>query len=417
MGADNKFFERSNPAKLRENRREQEIRREKEIEKEREKKRKIEEEKAKIERRKNKEKQNKNKNIYKYYILFIGSPGIGIKSLFNKIKDSKYLDDNKKLSKTLSYKKNKKEYILYFIDSDEDKENLDPEVKGEKKIINIVSKHYHNADCIVMGYDVTNKQSFEEIKTIFNEKIKDKISTNLIYLLANKIDLQNQIVVPQYEGKEFSDKNNFKFFPISVQNEENIQNFFDDLKINLEKIDNFYEINSSRDEFKISFVGDSGTSKTSLMNRLLYDKFEENIPSTKASSYSPKLIKSKMEKDIIIDIWDNSGQEQYKSLIKFFIKDTNCIIIMYDITNRASFENIKDYWYKTIKEFKEKDTLVYLVGNKMDLLDNVNVDEDDAKDYAKEKNMKFFNISCLSKLGLNDFIYDFLSELSYLDDE
>ena len=417
MGADNKFFERSNPAKLRENRREQEIQREKEIEKEREKKRKIEEEKAKIERRKNKEKQNKNKNIYKYYILFIGSPGIGIKSLFNKIKDSKYLDDNKKLSKTLSYKKNKKQYILYFIDSDEDKENLDPEVKGEKKIINIVSKHYHNADCIVMGYDVTNKQSFEEIKTIFNEKIKDKISTNLIYLLANKIDLQNQIVVPQYEGKEFSDKNNFKFFPISVQNEENIQNFFDDLKINLEKIDNFYEINSSRDEFKISFVGDSGTSKTSLMNRLLYDKFEENIPSTKASSYSPKLIKSKMEKDIIIDIWDNSGQEQYKSLIKFFIKDTNCIIIMYDITNRASFENIKDYWYKTIKEFKEKDTLVYLVGNKMDLLDNVNVDEDDAKDYAKEKNMKFFNISCLSKLGLNDFIYDFLSELSYLDDE
>ena len=417
MGADNKFFERSNPAKLREIRRIQEIQREKEIEKEREKKRKIEEEKAKIERRKNKEKQNKNKNIYKYYILFIGSPGIGIKSLFNKIKDSKYLDDNKKLSKTLSYKKNKKEYILYFIDSDEDKENLDSEIKGEKKIINIVSKHYHNADCIVMGYDVTNKQSFEEIKTIFNEKIKDKISTNLIYLLANKIDLQNQIVVPQYEGKEFSDKNNFKFFPISVQNEENIQNFFDDLKINLEKIDNFYEINSSRDEFKISFVGDSGTSKTSLMNRLLYDKFEENIPSTKASSYSPKLIKSKMEKDIIIDIWDNSGQEQYKSLIKFFIKDRNCIIIMYDITNRASFENIKDYWYKTIKEFKEKDTLVYLVGNKMDLLDNVNVDEDDAKDYAKEKNMKFFNISCLSKLGLNDFIYDFLSELSYLDDE
>ena len=268
-----------------------------------------------------------------------------------------------------------------------------------------------------MGYDATNKQSFEEIKTIFNEKIKDKISTNLIYLLANKIDLQNQIVVPQYEGKEFSDKNNFKFFPISVQNEENSQNFFDDLKINLEKIDNFYEINSSRDEFKISFVGDSGTSKTSLMNRLLYDKFEENIPSTKASFYRPKLIKSKMEKDIIIDIWDTSGQEQYKSLIKFFIKDTNCIIIMYDITNRASFENIKDYWYKTIKEFKEKDTLVYLVGNKMDLLDNVNVDEDDAKDYAKEKNMKFFNISCLSKLGLNDFIYDFLSELSYLDDE
>ena len=171
-----------------------------------------------------------------------------------------------------------------------------------------------------MGYDVTNKQSFEEIKTIFNEKIKDKISTNLIYLLANKIDLQNQIVVPQYEGKEFSDKNNFKFFPISVQNEENIQNFFDDLKINLEKIDNFYEINSSRDEFKISFVGDSGTSKTSLMNRLLYDKFEENIPSTKASFYSPKLIKSKMESILLLIYGIPLAKNNINLLLSFSLK-------------------------------------------------------------------------------------------------
>ena len=99
-----------------------------------------------------------NKNIYRYYILFIGNPDIGIKSLFNKIKDSKYIDNDKKLSKKLIYKKDQKEYILYFIDSDEDKEKLDLEVKGEKKIINIVSQNYFNADCIVLGYDVTNNK-------------------------------------------------------------------------------------------------------------------------------------------------------------------------------------------------------------------------------------------------------------------
>ena len=113
-----------------------------------------------------------------------------------------------------------------------------------------------------MGYDLTNKQSFEEIKKIWNEKIKGKISTNLIYLLANKIDLQNQIEVQEKEGKEFAEINDIKYiFPIFVKNDVNIQNFFDHLKINIEKIDNFNELYSSQEEFKVALIGDSAVVK------------------------------------------------------------------------------------------------------------------------------------------------------------
>ena len=75
------------------------------------------------------------------------------------------------------------------------------------------------------------KQSFEEIKTIFNEKIKDKINTNLIYLLANKIDLQNQIEVQEKEGKECAEINDIKYiFPISVKNRCKYSKFFRSFK-------------------------------------------------------------------------------------------------------------------------------------------------------------------------------------------
>ena len=66
-----------------------------------------------------------------------------------------------------------------------------------------------------MGYDVTNKQSFEQIKSFWYNKIKEKTKTNLIYLLGNKIDLKDSIDINENEIKEFTDANKIKHFLIS----------------------------------------------------------------------------------------------------------------------------------------------------------------------------------------------------------
>ena len=89
-----------------------------------------------------------------------------------------------------------------------------------------------------MGYDVTNKRSFEEIKSFWHNKIKENAKTNLIYLLGNKIDLKDNIEVNENEVKEFTDINKIKYFSISVKNDINIQNLIDDIKINIENINN-----------------------------------------------------------------------------------------------------------------------------------------------------------------------------------
>ena len=107
---------------------------------------------------------NLKKFICKYYILFVGSKGIGTKtSLIKRIEEGIFVEKSKEINEKLIYEKDNKEFVLYLIDDKADikNEKLD---NSEKYAINVVKENYSNADCIVMGYDVTNKQSFEEIK-------------------------------------------------------------------------------------------------------------------------------------------------------------------------------------------------------------------------------------------------------------
>ena len=201
------------------------------------------------------------KHICKYYILFIGSNRIGTKtSLIKRIKGGKYVDvtkDNNTIYEKIIYEKDNKEFILYLIDAEvAKKEYKELELDGEKLIVNIISNYPSNADCIIMGYDLTNKKSFEEIKEYYNNTIKDKFKIGLIYLLGNKIDLKNKIEVAIKEAKEFADKNNIKHFQLSVKNNKNIENFIKDLKINIEKIDDNCELlnaNPSKKEYNVFF--------------------------------------------------------------------------------------------------------------------------------------------------------------------
>ena len=136
----------------------------------------------------------KEKNRYKYNILFIGESGIGTKtSLIKRIIEGKFneiKEDYKEKCENLIFEKDDKEIIFYLIDTSGDKEKRD------------LSKIYYKyADCIIMGYDVTNKNSFQEIIDYWYEQIKQLCNTNLIYLLGNKIDLNEEIKEREKEGK------------------------------------------------------------------------------------------------------------------------------------------------------------------------------------------------------------------------
>ena len=115
--------------------------------------------------------------------------------------------------------------------------------------------------------------------------------------------------------------------------------------------------------YKVCLIGQSGVGKTCIINRFVNDEFREDEPPSISASYSEKFIKFDEDEDegkiIKFHIWDTAGQEKYRSIGKIFYKDANAAILVYDITNKKSFDEIKKYWYKEIKENTPENTNKY----------------------------------------------------------
>ena len=117
---------------------------------------------------------------------------------------------------------------------------------------------------------------------------------------------------------------------------------------------------------KVVLLGESGVGKTCIIARFINNTFEDNIISTTGASYAGKnmTFDEFHGKTIKFEIWDTAGQEKYRALTKIFYKDAGVAILVYDITRKESFEEIKNYWYNQIKEYAPKNiSKTFLIFN------------------------------------------------------
>ena len=115
----------------------------------------------------------------------------------------------------------------------------------------------------------------------------------------------------------------------------------------------------------------------------------------------------------MLDIWDTAGQEKYKSLTKFFYKDAAMVILVYDITRKVSFDNLKNFWYKEIQTYGEKNIVLAIAGNKSDLYDDEAIPEKEAREFAKSIDAVFALTSAQNNSGINKLFQDIGNK--YLD--
>ena len=154
---------------------------------------------------------------------------------------------------------------------------------------------------------------------------------------------------------------------------------------------------------KVIVIGDSAVGKTTFISRLI-DRFEENAASTFGVSYVTKEIK--IDDNLVhFDIWDTAGQEKYHSVNRLFYLESKICIIVYDITNRTSFDNACNFWYKEITNEINDSIIIGLAGNKSDLYSMEEVKEEEAINYAKEKNIIFSLTSSYDNTGVNELFY------------
>lgn len=165
-------------------------------------------------------------------------------------------------------------------------------------------------------------------------------------------------------------------------------------------------------KIKIIVVGDSGVGKTNLINRFASDKFDTNSKATIGVEFVYKTLK--INKEVIkVEVWDTAGQERYRAITSSYYKGAKGAIIVYDITNEDSFNNVES-WMNEVTKKGKTDMQFLLVGNKKDLINDRKVTEQKGIDKAKELNMNLFEASALEKTNVNE-AFNYLVKEIYLN--
>ncbi|XP_065430690.1 ras-related protein Rab-13 isoform X1 [Chrysemys picta bellii] len=158
--------------------------------------------------------------------------------------------------------------------------------------------------------------------------------------------------------------------------------------------------------FKLLLIGDSGVGKTCLIIRFAEDNFTSTYISTIGIDFKIRTVEIEGKK-IKLQVWDTAGQERFKTITTAYYRGAMGIILVYDITDEKSFENIQN-WMKSIKEIcsllqnASAGVERLLLGNKCDMETKRKVQRESAEKLAKEHGIRFFETSAKSSVNVEE---------------
>lgn len=158
--------------------------------------------------------------------------------------------------------------------------------------------------------------------------------------------------------------------------------------------------------FKIIIVGDTGCGKSCLLSQFTDKSFEPIHDLTIGMGFGSKII-NVLDKKIKIIVFDSGGQETFRSITRSYYKGSLIAILVYDITRRKTFNEVKEWILETDKHSDKLVTMV-LVGNKSDLEYIREVSKKEGNELAKKKGMMFYETS--AKNGKN--VYNMFNDPS-----
>ena len=150
---------------------------------------------------------------------------------------------------------------------------------------------------------------------------------------------------------------------------------------------------------KILLIGDSEVGKTSVLLKYTENIFPEDHISTIGVEYKDKFIK-KGKYNIRLQIWDTAGQERFHSITKNIYRNANGVLFIYDVTNKETFNNIKN-WIKDLENF-QNDIKSIIVGNKIDLEDKREVNKNDLEELSKKYNIPYLETSAKNNINIEE---------------
>ncbi len=175
------------------------------------------------------------------------------------------------------------------------------------------------------------------------------------------------------------------------------------------------QINSNFEfQIKLVIIGDSGVGKTNFIFKFTENRFSTIHVTTVGFDYKSRIIKlPKSKKNVKLQIWDTAGQERYMALNKSLFQKVQGIVLMYDLTDRDSFEHVTN-WLNLIKQNVTNKPII-IVANKLDLAEEKRiVAEEEGQKIADDNHILFFEGSGYSGENVEK-IFTVIAEKIYKD--
>ena len=167
--------------------------------------------------------------------------------------------------------------------------------------------------------------------------------------------------------------------------------------------------------YNILVVGDSGVGKTNFLYEYVENKFLKiNLP-TFGIDDKNKLTELPNGKLVKLKIWDTPGAERFRNITKQFYKGAHGIILLYDVTNESSFKNVNN-WIKYIREYTQSNVVIYLIGTKIDAIEERKVKKEEGEKIAKELRIPFAEASSKTGYNVNEIFQDFIGRIYKIRD-
>ena len=305
------------------------------------------------------------------------------------------------------------------------------EIRLEEKIINnksLVEAFCFDCQCALFLVDKTNPESLKPVEDLILS-INDNTYPYLkLILVENKSDIQQETHNNEIQ-KIINKYSNIDHIKISVKTGENIDNLlnkiYDGIISNSSEknilpinIVSNYALKDYKEECKgtisLIFVGNTGVGKTNFLTRYVMNKFILKFLSTHGVNKEIKIVKISEKGKFTLILNDTSGQERYRSLPRSYYKNVDGILLLFDVHDKKTFDEVS-IWMNEINEYsgksetredsgkKEKDLVIYLIGNKIDK----NIEDDEEREVSKEEGeelakklgVKYYEVSC--RWGLN----------------
>ena len=156
----------------------------------------------------------------------------------------------------------------------------------------------------------------------------------------------------------------------------------------------------SEHSIKVLLVGNSSVGKTSIMLRYLDNFFVENFLPTVGIDFKTKMI-GHNGRNIKVNLWDTAGQEKFRTLTTSYYKGANAVLFVFDITERDSFFQLKE-WMTETKKHVGNDFVGIVVGNKLDMDFKRVVKTDELLYLAEDVQMPAFEVSAKTGSNINE---------------